>query len=97
MNLHRQIVLVAEDQSLIRMEAVEMPTAHGYEVVAADGADEALYILEARATESQFSESEGIMALLPTYEAWLKGRPPYTNLKSRNGEETENAWFLGID
>lgn len=51
MNLHRHIVLVAEDQSLIRLDAVEILTAHGYEVMEADGADEALTILEAHARE----------------------------------------------
>jgi CheY-like chemotaxis protein len=51
MLLHRQLILVAEDQTLIRLEAVEILTAHGYEVIEASGADEALSVLEARATE----------------------------------------------
>jgi CheY-like chemotaxis protein len=51
MDLHRQIVLVVEDQTLIRMEAVEALTTYGYEVMEASGADEALTILDTRANE----------------------------------------------
>ena len=45
----RPIVLIVEDETLIRMDAVEMIVAAGYEVVEAANADQAIEILEARA------------------------------------------------
>lgn len=45
----RPIVLIVEDESLIRMDAVEMIVAAGYEVLEAANADQAIEILEARA------------------------------------------------
>jgi CheY-like chemotaxis protein len=44
----RHFVLVVEDETLIRMEAVDMVAAAGFEVVLAANADEAIEILEAR-------------------------------------------------
>ena len=44
----RPVVLIVEDELLIRMEAVEMIAAAGFEVVDAANADEAIEILEAR-------------------------------------------------
>jgi CheY-like chemotaxis protein len=44
----RPIVLMVEDEALIRLNAVEMITAAGYEVLEAANADEAIEILEAR-------------------------------------------------
>jgi CheY-like chemotaxis protein len=44
----RPIVLMVEDEALIRLNAVEMLTAAGYEVLEAANADEAIEILEAR-------------------------------------------------
>jgi CheY-like chemotaxis protein len=45
----RPIVLIVEDETLIRMDAAEMIVAAGYEVVEAANADQAIEILEARA------------------------------------------------
>lgn len=45
----RPIVLIVEDETLIRMDAVEMIIAAGYEVLEAANADQAIEILEARA------------------------------------------------
>jgi CheY-like chemotaxis protein len=44
----RPLVLVVEDEFLLRMDAVEMIEAAGYDVVEAANADEAIVILEAR-------------------------------------------------
>ena len=42
------VVLVVEDEFLLRMDAADMIAAAGFEVVAAANADEAIEILEAR-------------------------------------------------
>ena len=44
----RPIVLVVEDETLIRMDAIEMIVGAGYEVLEAANADQAIEILEAR-------------------------------------------------
>ena len=44
----RQIVLVVEDEALIRMVTVEIVELAGYDVIEAADADEAVAILEAR-------------------------------------------------
>jgi CheY-like chemotaxis protein len=44
----RPVVLVVEDEFLIRMHAAEMIEEGGFEVVEASNADEAVAILEAR-------------------------------------------------
>jgi CheY-like chemotaxis protein len=44
----RPVVLVVEDEALIRLYAVDMITAAGYSVLEAATADEAISILEAR-------------------------------------------------
>jgi CheY-like chemotaxis protein len=45
----KPVVLVVEDETLIRLDAMEMIRASGFEVVEAANADEAVAILEARA------------------------------------------------
>jgi len=45
----KPVVLVVEDETLIRMDAMEMIRDSGYEVAEAADADEAVTILEARA------------------------------------------------
>ena len=45
----RPIVLIVEDETLIRLDAVEMVVAAGYDVLEAANADQAIEILEARA------------------------------------------------
>src|SRR5260370_29847574 len=44
----RPVVLIVEDEFLLRMDAVDMIAAAGFEVVEAADADEAIGILEAR-------------------------------------------------
>lgn len=44
----RPVVLVVEDDFLLRMDAVDMVRAAGFEAVEAGNADEAISILEAR-------------------------------------------------
>lgn len=44
----RPVVLIVEDETLIRMNAIEMIEADGFEVIEATGADEAISILEQR-------------------------------------------------
>jgi CheY-like chemotaxis protein len=44
----RPVVLIVEDELLLRMNAVDMIEAAGFEVVEAANADEAIEILESR-------------------------------------------------
>jgi CheY-like chemotaxis protein len=44
----RPVVLIVEDEFLLRMDAVDMITAAGFEVIEAANADDAIEILEAR-------------------------------------------------
>jgi CheY-like chemotaxis protein len=44
----RPVVLIVEDEFLLRMDAVDMIAAAGFEVVEAGNADKAIEILEAR-------------------------------------------------
>jgi CheY-like chemotaxis protein len=44
----RSVVLVVEDEFLLRLEAIDMIAAAGFEVVEAANADEAIEILESR-------------------------------------------------
>jgi two-component system, response regulator PdtaR len=44
----RPVVLIVEDEFLIRMDAVDMVRAAGFDVVEAANADEAILILESR-------------------------------------------------
>ena len=45
---HRPVVLIVEDEFLLRMDAMDMVAAAGFEVLEAANADEAIEILEAR-------------------------------------------------
>jgi CheY-like chemotaxis protein len=49
------VVLIVEDEFLLRMDAVDMIAAAGFEVVEAANADEAIKILEAVGTSPWFS------------------------------------------
>ena len=44
----RPVVLIVEDELLLRMDAIDMIEAAGFEVVEAGNADEAIEVLEAR-------------------------------------------------
>jgi two-component system, response regulator PdtaR len=46
----RQVVLIVEDEALVRMAAVDMIEEAGFEVLEATNADEAILLLEAGAT-----------------------------------------------
>jgi CheY-like chemotaxis protein len=46
--LKRPVVLIVEDESLLRMDAADMIRAAGFEVVEAANADQAIEILEVR-------------------------------------------------
>src|SRR6202048_1619582 len=46
--IKRPVVLIVEDEALLRMDAVDMIAAAGFEAVEAANADEAIEILEAR-------------------------------------------------
>src|ERR1700730_10414281 len=46
--MDRPVVLIVEDESIARMDAVEIAEAWGFAVVEAANADEAICILEAR-------------------------------------------------
>ena len=48
MQIRKSVVLVVEDQILIRMGAVDLVVAAGYEALEASNADEAIAILESR-------------------------------------------------
>ena len=45
---HRSVVLIVEDEFLIRMDAIDMIRSGGFEAVEAKDADEAIEILESR-------------------------------------------------
>lgn len=49
MSLSNAVVLVVEDDPLIRMSAVDLVETAGFEAIEAESADEAIRILEARA------------------------------------------------
>ena len=44
----RQVVLIVEDEALVRMTAVDMIEEAGFEILEAANADEAILLLEAR-------------------------------------------------
>ena len=44
----RQVVLIVEDEALVRMTAVDIIEEAGFEVLEATNADEAILLLEAR-------------------------------------------------
>jgi two-component system, response regulator PdtaR len=45
---HRPVVLVVEDEFLIRMDAIDIVEKAGFQAIAASDADEAIQILESR-------------------------------------------------
>ena len=59
----RPVVLIVEDEALLRISGAEMVADAGYDVVEAGNADEAIAILEARAdihivfTDIQFADA----------------------------------------
>jgi CheY-like chemotaxis protein len=51
----RPVVLIVEDEFLLRMDAADMIAGAGFEVVEASNADRAIEILEAGPTSAWFS------------------------------------------
>jgi CheY-like chemotaxis protein len=47
-NERRPVILIMEDESLVRMDAADMVRAAGFDVIEASDADEAIVILEDR-------------------------------------------------
>jgi len=72
----RPVVLIVEDEFLLRMDAVDMIAAAGFDVVEAGNADEAIEILEARRditvvfTDIQMSGSMDVLKLARAVRGW---------------------------
>jgi two-component system, response regulator PdtaR len=101
--MKRAVILIVEDELLIRMNAVEMIEEAGFEVVEATNADVAIAILEARSdirvvfTDIQMPGSMNGLKLA----AAVRGRwPPIKiiatsgNYAVRDGELPEGSVFL---
>jgi two-component system, response regulator PdtaR len=101
--MKRAVILIVEDELLIRMDAVDMIEAAGFDVVQAGNADEAIAILEARLdirvvfTDIQMPGSMNGLKLA----AAVRGRwPPIKiiatsgNHAIRDGELPEGSIFL---
>ena len=86
----RPVVLVVEDDFLLRMDAVDMVRAAGFEAVEAGNADEAIAILEARPnihvvfTDIQMPGSMDGLKLAK----FVKGRWPPIKIVATSGRVT---------
>lgn len=99
----RPVVLVVEDELLIRMNAVEMVESAGFEVVEAGDADEAIAILQARPeihvvfTDIQMPGSmDGLKLARFVRDRWppIKLIATSGNYVTRNGDLPEGGLFL---
>ena len=101
----RQVVLIVEDEALVRMTAVDMIEEAGFEVLEATNADEAILLLEARRDITVvFTDIEmpGSMDGLRLAQAVRGRRPPlakpYTSTQISEREEFEPtvglAWWI---
>jgi len=63
----RPVVLIVEDELLLRMNAVDMIEVAGFEVVEAANADEAIEILEARRDIGGYPDAR--------LDGWIEARP----------------------
>jgi CheY-like chemotaxis protein len=85
---NRPVVLVVEDELLLRVNAAEMITEAGFEVIEAGNADEAIAILEARAdihivfTDIQMPGSMDGLKLT----RFVRGRWPPIKLVATSGQ-----------
>lgn len=99
----KQIVLVVEDEALIRMHAAEMICDLGFEVVEAANADQAISLMESRLeisvvfTDIQMPGSmDGLRLVAVIRNRW----PPVAllvtsgQLRPRESDLPENAHFL---
>ena len=98
------VVLVVEDEMLLRMRAVDMVEDAGYVPVEAVDADEALIILQSRSdivllfTDVQMPGSmNGLQLALVVHERWPRIRIILASgqLKLSKGEIPENSRFFG--
>ena len=82
----RPVVLIVEDESLLRMDAADMIAAAGFEVVEARDADEAIEILEARDITVVFTDIQmpGSMDGLKLARA-VRGRWPPIKIVATSG------------
>lgn len=99
----RPVVLIVEDELLIRMNAVEMIEDAGYEVVEADNADDAIAILESRSdirvifTDVQMPGSmDGLKLVHAVRNRWppVKIIATSGHFAPRDGELPEGGFFL---
>jgi CheY-like chemotaxis protein len=99
----RSIVLIVEDEFLLRMGATEMIEEAGFEVVQAGNADEALSILESRSdicvvfTDIQMPGSmDGLTLMAAVKRRWPPIKIIATSGRTviRHGDLTEGALFL---
>ena len=98
------VVLVVEDEMLLRMRAVDMVEDAGYVPVEAVDADEALTILQSRSdisllfTDVQMPGSmSGLQLALAVHESWRQIKIILTSgqLKLSKSEIPENSRFFG--
>ena len=101
---HSLIVLVVEDEMLLRMRAVDMVEDAGYTPVEAVDADDALAILQSRSdiallfTDVQMPGSmTGLQLALAVHESWprIKIILASGQLKLSKSEIPENSRFFG--
>ena len=99
----RPVVLIVEDELLIRMNAVEMIESAGFEVVEAGDADEAIAILQARPeihvvfTDIQMPGSmDGLKLARFVRDRWppIKLIATSGNHVARDGDLPEGGLFL---
>ena len=99
----RPVVLIVEDELLIRMNAVEMIESAGFEVVEAGDADEAIAILQARPeihvvfTDIQMPGSmDGLKLARYVRDRWppIKLIATSGNYVARDGDLPEGGLFL---
>jgi CheY-like chemotaxis protein len=99
----RPVVLIVEDELLIRMNAVEMVESAGFEVVEAGDADEAIAILHARPeihvvfTDIQMPGSmDGLKLARFVRDRWppIKLIATSGNYVARDGDLPEGGLFL---
>ena len=89
----RQVVLIVEDEPLVRMTAVDMIEEAGFEVLEATNADEAILLLEARrdiAVVFTDIEMPGSMDGLRLAEA-VRGRWPPIKIVATSGKAKLSA------
>jgi two-component system, response regulator PdtaR len=99
----RPVVLIVEDEFLIRMDAADMIRAAGFDVVEAENADEAILILETRFditvvfTDLQMPGSmDGLKLAAAVRDRWPPIKIVATSGLTNVGKEDlpSGSWFL---